>query len=133
VDAAPVAIEALSRKDYTNVSEVSKRHYKFQIPMGIYIISSTISSSSGMLQDVKKVWFSADNILFFWDYERFLFCVVFAPFAIHISYSLLASGEFQQFSGIEGIVMNVKSVPSATSVFTSKVKHVVVRYSVYSF
>lgn len=77
----------------------------YEIPenlLNIYQNSGDHSVLSGILPEIYRVWYSYDNIIYFWDYSH--------------------SNTYIQYPVAEDIVVNVSLVPKNSDLFTNRVR-----------
>ena len=77
----------------------------FDIPESLldkYRLASDCSILSGILPEIQRVWYSFDNILYFWDYSR--------------------GNTFLEYPVAEDIIVSVTLVPKNNELFTNKVQ-----------
>ena len=76
----------------------------YEIPDALldkYLRAEECSILSGILPEIQRVWYSFDNILYFWDYS--------------------GGNSFFEYPVAEDIVVNVSLIPKNSELFTNKV------------
>jgi Nup133 N terminal like len=97
--------------DHSQPEESYQQSYPDYIKKNVYEIPETLldkyntesesSILSGLLPEIQKVWYSFDNVIYFWDYLR--------------------TNSLIEYPVAEDIIVNVTLIPKNTELFTNKV------------